>query len=245
MQVSETPAVGCDQFLPYFAPLSAPFVAHLGEHLGRGLPFATVRASVATVLSPFARLGLATAELQRFLQGNSPTKQRIPVQTVSAWHKRGLLRYRQWGILTCDSAAAVLMMRMIHPSRKGWLPTTVSPDEPSWWCFRQDAPGAPVVACPVPLPGDLSPDTLLWTPWAGATWDDPAWLRVGPLGSIRFAGTGRTRGRRVDRAHLERWEPLILSVAPVLGVTEADDLVIETLAHLALLRRARIIFASK
>jgi len=72
---------------------------------------------------------------------------------------------------------------------RNWKPSSMEEGEPTWWCWRQDRPESPIVACPVPLPADLPATVLLWTPWLGSAWRNRHWLKVGDLGAIRWAHT--------------------------------------------------------
>jgi len=257
---------------PDFAPLPLPFVQHLlaekhlsPAHLKRD--FVSLRLSIALILSPFVQRqvrleqeegeprkrgapgetqdgGVTTGLLQRLLTANSPSRRPIPLQTISAWHKRGLLRYRQWGNPDFDNAAALLITRLLHPQARGWLPSEMAADEPSWWCWRQDAPDTPVAACPVPLPDDLPPSSLLWTPWSGAAWDR-SWVGIGEWGAIRWASTGKeTPDRRFSLEMLARWDIRCASLyepfPPMFGflANDANDTLLAHLATLALYRLA-------
>ena len=98
-------------------------------------------------------------------------------------------------MLEPQSVAEVLLARMLHTQERGWLPATKS-QITWWWCWSQDAPDAPILPCPYPLPANLASHTLLWTPWLGATWDglepsNGSWLVVPGRGCIRFRGEPR------------------------------------------------------
>nr|WP_242527382.1 hypothetical protein [Ktedonosporobacter rubrisoli] len=104
------------------------------------------------------------------------------------------MRFREHGIPDPSNAAAVFIYRLlVQDQRKGFLPTSMAPEEPDWWCWRQSGPDDKWIPCPIPLPTDLPPETVLWTPWAGASWE-ASWLLVGQdRRAIRFAGTHRSR----------------------------------------------------
>lgn len=182
-------------------------------------------------------LGLFTPPAQK--RGK---KERITAQTLSMWSERHILRYLAWGQLETQSAAGVLVARLLDDIReRSWLPRTMKADEPYWWCYSQalptDSKPPPVLPCPVPLPEHLPPATLLWTPWVGAGWD-PCWVQIGSLGAIRWAGALLDdRGRvqwMVSEADLARWDPEITALD--LGFLKQDML--SALAHVALLRLA-------
>jgi len=258
--------------LPDFAPLSFPFVQHLlttlnltPHELRRQVR--SSRQSIFTFMEPFVQVqveqrypvnrsegksdpggedfGITTGWLMKAITANSPGKRRIPLQTISAWHKRGLLRYRQWGLPDFSSAAALLIMRILHSHARGWLPSTVDAQEPCWWCWRQDAPNTPVVPCPYPLPDDLPASALLWTPWPGAAWE-PDWVSVGAWGAIRWAdfpesGKGRAP---FTRDMLARWDSTLAALyeplPPFFGLSDerVNTTVLTSLATLALVRLA-------
>jgi hypothetical protein len=259
---------------PDFAPLPLPFVQHLlaEKHLSPAIlkrEIVSLRLSAALLLSPFVQRqvrlehkegvpeeggrpeemqqgSVTTGLLQRLLAANSPSKRSIPLQTISSWHKRGLLRYRQWGNPDFDNAAALLIMRLLLSKTRGWLPSEMAADEPCWWCWRQDAPDAPVVACPVPLPDDLPPSSLLWTPWSGAAWNR-SWVGIGEYGALRWASLpGEERpGKEFSLEMLARWDIRCASLyepfPPMFGflANEANNTLLAHLATLALYRLAR------
>lgn len=260
--------------LPDYAPLPLPFVQHLLAEkqispivLKRDI--VSLRLSIALLLSPFVqrqmwleqeegeldtkeiveesqRGGVTTGLLQRLLTANSPSRRPVPLQTISDWHKRGLLRYRQWGNPDFDNATALLIMRLLQSKIRGWLPPKMAADEPSWWCWRQDAPDAPVVACPVPLPDELPPSALLWTPWSGAAWNR-SWVGIGEYGALRWASLpGEERfEKEFSLEMLARWDIRSASLyepfPPMFGflANDANTALLAHLATLALYRLAR------
>jgi len=132
---------------------------------------------------------LTTNWLLKTLTLHAPEEKPVSTQTFALWHERGLVRYRERGHPDPTAAAALVMARTIDDRERNFLPATLSAEEPYWWCWRQDAPDAPIVPCPVPLPEDLPASALLWTSWLGATWEN-TWLPIGTLGAIRWAGQG-------------------------------------------------------
>lgn len=260
--------------LPDFAPLPSPFVQHLldtlkltPEELQRQVR--SFRQSISTYMEPYVRiqieqrypanqakgkldpsqedLGITTGWLMKAITANSPGKRRIPLQTISSWHKRGLLRYRQWGLPDFSSAAALLIMRMLHYYVRGWLPSTMDAQEPHWWCWRQDSPDAPVIRCPYPLPDNLPASTLLWTPWSGAAWE-PAWVSVGAWGAMRWTGfPGRATGRATfTRDMLAQWDTELAALYEPIPIPSffgssdqrVNSAMLHSLATAALLRLA-------
>lgn len=166
----------------------------------------------------------------------------VSVQTLSRWRDHSLLRYRQYNHAEASSVAAILIAVLL--SKRGQrvlLPPHGDGEEPLWWCWRQDAPDAPMVACPIPLPTDLPSSALLWTPWEGAAWDS-AWLNVGTRGAIRWAGTVVEHDKllwEVSLSDLDRWVPEALVHGKGLEITRE---ILHTLANVALLHLARTRF---
>ncbi len=91
---------------------------------------------------------------------------------LGRWRAAGLLRpSTPRTALTVDSVISLALTRALWPLERVHLPD-IPPTEPAWWCWRQDAPDAPILPCPVPLPADVPPTARLWSPWAGAPWID-------------------------------------------------------------------------
>jgi len=160
---------------------------------------------------------LTTSWLLKALTTHTPGKTPVQSSTLNLWHERGLFSYTERGYPEPDSAAAMLIARMVDRRERNWLPTIMTQREPRWWCWRQDRPDAPVVACPIPLPDDLPPSALLWTPWLGACWHIP-WLQIGLLGAARFAGTqGPMSGEEwrwnLSLEDFHRWDPEMAAFA--------------------------------
>ena len=257
--------------MPRFAPLPIPTVLHLlkqqHKHLkkmgGASSPeeldhMAWVllekkvrekRESIYAYLDPLVRSSqvgskteLSTTWIRRVLTAYTPGKKNVPVQTLSLWRERNLLRYREWGRPDPDSAAALLLARMVDERIRNWLPTTLE-DEAYWWCWRQDTPESSPVPCPVPLPNDLPPTTLLWTPWRGAAWD-PHWMKVGNnLGAIRWArAVIENQHLRwvITEQDLQCWDPEVAALNIMFPECAQD--ILQTVATLALYRLAQARF---
>jgi len=250
---------------PDFAPLPFPIFQHLlrrFERKGRGDDGSLVpllekevrqkRGIAFAYMNPFVRAGLrqkelrdhrfSTAWLLRTLAEEGPEKKPIPYSTLSYWHGRGLLQYSEHGLPEFDSAAALCIARMIDQGERNWLPSIIGEAEPHWWCWRQDDPESQPLLCPIPLPADLPSKALLWTPWAGASWD-PHWVLIGKdLGAIRWAGVKRdqfnARHWGITTEDIERWDPLVATLTLDIPREEPQELV-QTLATLALHRLAR------
>jgi hypothetical protein len=184
-------------------------------------------------------IALSTSWIMQALTAHTPENRFVPSQTLSLWRERHLLRYREWGHPDPDNTAALLLARMVDERMRNWLPTTIEEDEPAWWCWRQDTPEMPFVPCPVPLPTNLSPSTLLWTPWTGASWD-PHWLKIGELGAIRWAGAvGEKQHVRwtISQQDLQVWDAE--AAALQIDFPACTEEILQTLATLALFRLAR------
>src|SRR6266567_3545567 len=97
------------------------------------------REAVYTLMNPMMQAeqssreaGLSTAWMLQALTAHMPEQQPVPSQTLSLWRERNLLRYREWGLPEADSAAALLLARMVDVRIRNWLPTTIEEDEPNW-----------------------------------------------------------------------------------------------------------------
>lgn len=220
--MEESPAL--QSIYPLLAPLPLPIAEHLLERFNDKKSTSSIawdrlikeveqKRDIAFIyMSPFVETSqFSTGWFLETLAMHSKDKRLVPPQTFSNWHTRGLIRYEQHGLPDTDSAAALFITRMIDLGKRKWLPSVMKKEEPWWWCWRQDAPQMQPVPCPVPLvSASLKPETLLWTPWAGAAWR-PEWLSLGSgLGAIRFYGVQK-RGRHVQWTlsyeHLTLWCP--------------------------------------
>ena len=174
----------------------------------------------------------------------NPKKELITPQALSVWNDKNVLRHRAWGQLEAQSTATVITARQLDETRaRFWLPSVVDANEPYWWCYSQAVPingiPAPIVPCPVPLPQNISPSTLLWTPWSGASWD-PRWLQLGYLGAIRWAGASIDGQGRIQwgmsESDLKKWDPEVVSLD--MGFLKHTKEMLNGVAHFALLRLA-------
>ena len=239
---------------PLYAPLSIPIVKHLALRLMRAKRAATLneardlllvevqekRNVVYFYMNPFvhnpagrARKGdvthYSTAWLLQTLTLHTPSQMPMLQDTLTKWGKRGLFRYRERGVPDYDTAAALLIARMVDRGERNFLPTHIKDSERLWWCWRQDGPNEPVIPCQFPPPEALPSSTLLWTDWVGASWDT-GWIRVGEsCGAIRWAGIRVTRSGEqrwsVPREALAAWDQqacALLDHLPVVG-EDADQ----------------------
>ena len=257
---------GGDIAPPLFAPLPIPFLVHLSECLAQPLALAVQRVQgsrllVYNYMQPIVGAeqlhrtnrqavrsqgnNIDTGWLIASLSRSSPGKRRIPLPTLSDWHTRHLLRYRAWGYPDFQSAAALLLMRMLCPQPRGWLPSTMSEQEPQWWCWRQDAPDQLVRLCPYPLPHDLPDAALLWTPWSGASWDGD-WIPIGSHGAIRWGTVtpGASKCWRISLQDLSRWDADVTTLHVPFppsgyGGKEMERQFVHVLATVALYRLAQ------
>ena len=94
-------------------------------------------------------------------------------ETLDHWQKRGLLRREKTrGLLDISSVATLFIVRLAESAhQRNWLPACITAEEPWWWCYGQEHPDAFLRPVPLPLPADLPPSLVLWTPWQGAVWE--------------------------------------------------------------------------
>lgn len=166
------------------------------------------------VLSPRNKKISAAWVRRRLAEEAPPTVQAkaISAQTIKNLASGNVLRKQSWGVYDPQSVAVALMLRKIHQEReRNWLPSSVPTDEEWYWVWSQERPGAPIVPCPYPqIPINLHPQTLLWTGWAGASWGEDAWYKIGYEGAVTFAGLiweKRHSMPAMTLADLEVWEP--------------------------------------
>jgi hypothetical protein len=251
--------------IPQLAPLPVPVMLHLAAHQKRGpqkrfaLTFSDEldresrnfhaiwtrmeeavrekRALAYTLLSEVIETDdYSTQWVQQTL---ADYHRAVTPPTISRWRDHGLLRYDEWNRPNADSVASLFIVSLIDSRERRRMPSTMPKSEPFWWCWRQDSPHSPTVPCPIPLPDDLPPSSLLWTPWAGAAWH-PSWLNVGQRGAIRWAGTRVQFGKplwNITEDDLRRWDPGVDEFP--LGVLEMAPEILHTKANLVLLRLAQ------
>jgi hypothetical protein len=126
----------------------------------------------------------------------------ISLTTLYTLKENNLLREKRKGMVDTDSAAAVLIAAALDRRQQHFTPSYIGKDEPHWWCYSQTPPSAsgiqaPIIPRPLPLPDNLEPGTLLWTPWPSF---DPQWLHF-PFGAVRFSS--------VTADTLIRWDPTL------------------------------------
>jgi hypothetical protein len=126
--------------------------------------------------------------------------------TLTRWKRQGLLCYQEKNRADPQNVAALLLMHRLLKKQRRWLPQTCRTLGPcQWQCWRQDAPGAPVLPCPFPLPPSLPKHTFLWTDWLGASWE-PHWIPLDDIGAARWAQTIHdTPLWDVDEKDLAQW----------------------------------------
>lgn len=266
MNGSNTIALSRETAIPHLAPLPVPMMLHLAAHQTKGHRQESVALTLDDELDQATRNFHSTwFQLEQVVQEKralaytllsgvvdtaqfstswvqatlASTNHAVTIPTISRWREHGLLRYEEWNRPAPDSVASLLIARMVDSRERGWLPPEIAQEEPYWWCWRQDGPEAPAVPCPIPLPEDLPPAALLWTPWAGAAWN-PAWLNVGSVGAIRWAGTTIQHGKvlwSITEENLQRWDPGVFPLAKGVPWERARE-VLHTIATMALLRLA-------
>lgn len=128
--------------------------------------------------------------------------------TLDLWQKRGLLRREKTrGLLESTSVAALLITRLAEENRqRNWLPTSLEDGEPHWWCYGLVSPEEQAQAVPVPLTSSLPSSMVLWTPWAGALWEDqwPSRAAPGEWGEVTGAAK-EEQWRSFGGEYLYRW----------------------------------------
>ena len=127
-------------------------------------------------------------------------------QRLVDMRREGVLYYNRRGQPDPQSVAGVLVARKIDPRRRGWLPFHLDQSERilEWACWQQTAPEQDPIPYlltqseehEVQLPPEQS---LLWTPWKGATW--LGWLGV-TNGAITWSVPGE-----VSTDLLKKWVP--------------------------------------
>ncbi|NJO82394.1 MAG: hypothetical protein HC828_05950 [Blastochloris sp.] len=200
--------------LPLVAPLSADMAAHLvaqqtltdGQFVASPLAFfdliqryvatwttlgtqiPSLRRTIdTTVTTHLQSKGIPTRPFIDLVQAASPSESKVSVQTLAKWRHRHLLR-GQYGHIDRDCATAILLARHILPeARRDWLPPQIAPAAPWWWCWQYRRPTDPPQPCPIPLPPDLPPATVLHTPWSGAA-ALTDWQRIPPRPRRRSLG---------------------------------------------------------
>jgi hypothetical protein len=129
----------------------------------------------------------AVPEEQLFPE-EDPEYSGIVRSTFTDWRKRNLL-LREFNP---DNIGALLTAAACDDRLQGYLPTFLEQSEPRWWCFSiappyRDKQGvwqqSPVLPCPVPLPHNLKPGTLLVSPWPVY---EQGWTAQGFYGALRF-----------------------------------------------------------
>ncbi|GEM_PF-2665040 len=181
-----------------------------------------------------------TTELVRKTMGlYTPDKQPIPPKTFSHWLAAGFLRMRSKGYPEPDSAAALVLLRMLMET-KALLPESMDPAE-TWWCYAQAGPADGVACVPLSAVSSLPSYTLLWTGWAGAAWDQQQhWLPIGDgFGAICLTKPKRPpiKPFASELRALLRWKPEFEALYQPNPGCERDE--VQALEHLALVQLAR------
>lgn len=240
------------ELYPFVAPLPIPIANHLiGRHCrqyrlsveqGQAWLVKNVnekRPLIYRYMDPFVLNGqrreltmaksaiLTTRWLLEALRTHDPKKRPVTLQTLFNWQKRGLQHNAFRGEPNPDSSAALLLARTLDTGERQWLPEEMNPEEPLWWCWKQESPAHVPTPCPVPLPSTLANATILWTPWAGGNWQQ--WKLIGrDVGAIRFAGKSMQRIQpvwNVTFEELQQWMPeLAERPSPLRRLLEQNNL---------------------
>ena len=183
------------------------------------------------------------AELsKRYPQKSKP----ISPETISRWRETGLLPYQKEDYPDPDRAIAMLILRSLTTAKThAWTPKLPKNGgfwrEALWTCWRQETPTSPILPCAIPLPEDMSRQTLLWTSYLGADLKSPLWLRIGDLGCCRWARVREYHNTFIwdtTEEDLQAWDITIENYSKEL---ENDTpLTLHMLANLALLRLATV-----
>jgi hypothetical protein len=159
---------------------------------------------VFELLTPVLEAGELTRRwLRNELEKYLPEKGIAYLERLREWHRENLLLYTEQGEPEPNSTAALLIMRRLDRRRKrGWLPPHGLPTPQSFVCWRHDDPKLPPIPYELPLMlTESAPDSsiykhrpepsprpyILYTPWKGASWDDPSWI-VFEEGTARWVG---------------------------------------------------------
>lgn len=243
---------------PLYAPLPVPMIQHLLLRLKRRKHVSDPqlwdmlleevvekRQAVYYYMDPYVLLesqerrllALTTKWLLASLSSYSPDQKPVARPTLSHWARTGRVRFEREGHPTPDSAAALLIARMVDVGERNFLPESIHENEPAWWCHAESVPPEKRnFSHPISQLAELPPATVLWTHWAGAAWD-PDWIHIQDnkgysVGAIRFAGIvvqGNVRKWDVTLDDIRLWAPHIAALA-----LDRDEEVLQLLATLTL-----------
>jgi hypothetical protein len=243
------------------APLPIPLADHL-FHYWRSSSFAEEdflleiiekRHAVYRYMDSFVRfqnhdqprhLRYTTLWLREALGRYTPSQRPGPVspKTFNDWVSQGFVRNTTKGHPTPDSGAALLIVRMMMARKRLLFSRGLDQDE-TWWCYAQDAPDCDPYMLPVNKIHQLPAKTLLWTPWAGASWQEQ-WMLLSNApgqeyyGAIRFAGVQTIHGQlmyTLSLPDLLAWNPNVACIVEQgeFQVNEHQALARLVLVHLA------------
>lgn len=227
-----------EEMFAEIAPLSAPLGNHFYQYWCALKPkealsviqarvlqeIATKRRDVYLVMDGFVRnrdnaaphhLQFSTQWVrEKMLAPYTPRHLPIPPKTFNQWLATGFIQSERKGRPIPDSVAAVGILRMGIKGKKV-LPGSQPKDEPPWWCYAQISPESERLCIPVTDIATLPAHTLVWTPWAGASWN-PCWMLIGDaLGAIRFAGAHSIQGQvqyTLSLRELFVWRPQLSAI---------------------------------
>ena len=161
----------------------------------------TKRQTVYDLVHPVVSSGSLTNKwLLQTLSQLTPGNMMVYPQRLAEWRQAHLLLNNAVGEPEPNSVCCLLLARKLNPNRTGWLPRP--PGAESYWCWRRDAPDRPPFPYEMPLvvPDPQHPDIVkpvptveaqpyvLWTPWKGASWDDPAAWEVTEQSAVCWVG---------------------------------------------------------
>ena len=161
-------------------------------------------------------------------------------QTLNRWRSRGLLLNDRYGHPDFDSATSIFMMQRLRPNKpKGFLPSGSYKGMPIMYCYRQDSPTSPTIACGLPLDKEresLPKHAFLYSPLSSLAYFHRDWLPFNGW-SVRWAGT--TYGANgellwdLSEEEIARWDPEVRAYErKIMGEAQFTR---HTLANLTLL----------
>lgn len=227
--------------LPLFAPLSRAYVIWILRQTPRALfnitelsdlpcsleqmiwqQFLQQRALVLFYLRPLMQQKLTKTLVQKSIVAfdpNTPQQRKVPhMNTIDGWRMRGLLRFSGYGQAELQSVAADLVMRSLNYQQRDWLPGSVVEEEPHFWLYGLLPGQEERKVYEVPLSTDLPAHLLLYSPWPGAAWTLPGWMRLGPYGAIGWAGATSEGRYTLSEAQLRQWKAEVSSLDSPFGI---------------------------
>ena len=139
-----------------------------------------------------------------------------PTQTVHNWRKKHLVRDLAWDKPDPNSVAMMFLLYAMQGRQKFWYPACIQETEPYFWVFALKPGETSWTPCPIPVPKDIPPNTLLFSPWPGAGWL-PSWWVVGDQFAMAWARTiafGEQVLWGLTAAEIAQWDASLLQDLP-------------------------------